>query len=418
MNQHVYYQLSIRLLSPLLIGNGKEEHTDNDLLRNGQGIPFIPGSTLAGLLRRCLDNPEEEERLFGSSNDAQGQSLNESLVYVYDAYPDKKVVTDIRDNVALDEYKTAKDGLKFDYEIMNPGTELKGLVELRRPMGREPADCDLDNLLQKALARFAAGEGGIGAKANRGLGRVKVEVRRKAFGFSSAEKIDQWLAFDPFAEGAFEDAAVFPLNQAEASGDAGDIVISMQLSLVGAVSIRVYTTEVEGADFEQLMCNEQAVIPGTSWAGAFRRRFLELTGSGEMERALFGYVDQVDGQTQKAASQIAFSETYLRDGQSKQFTRNAIDRFSAKTKNGALYTERTYYGGSGELTIRLKKQADPASRRAIGAVIADLHHGFLAVGGLTSVGRGRFRIENLSVNNIPIGDLKDGWEEGFINALG
>lgn len=36
----------------------------------------------------------------------------------------------------------------------------------------------------------------------------------------------------------------------------------------------------------------------------------------------------------------------------------------------------------------------------LGAVILDLHHGFLSVGGLTSVGRGMFEIIGLTVNGI------------------
>ena len=36
------------------IGNGRNEVTDNDLIKDGSGTPYIPGSTITGLLRSVL----------------------------------------------------------------------------------------------------------------------------------------------------------------------------------------------------------------------------------------------------------------------------------------------------------------------------------------------------------------------------
>ena len=41
--KHVYYQLKFRLQSSMLIGNGIAKDTDDDLLVDNAGRPYIPG---------------------------------------------------------------------------------------------------------------------------------------------------------------------------------------------------------------------------------------------------------------------------------------------------------------------------------------------------------------------------------------
>ena len=52
----VYYQLKLSQISPLRIGNGENDISDNDLMCDSRGIPFIPGSSMAGVLRENMKN--------------------------------------------------------------------------------------------------------------------------------------------------------------------------------------------------------------------------------------------------------------------------------------------------------------------------------------------------------------------------
>ena len=91
----------------------------------------------------------------------------------------------------------------------------------------------------------------------------------------------------------------------------------------------------------------------------------------------------------------------------KVITRNSVDRFTAGTKDGALYTERTCYNGSCELDVFIRKSdLTEAEKKAsyLCAVICDLNRGYLAVGGLTSVGRGMFTVENITINGTDVTD--------------
>ena len=106
-------------------------------------------------------------------------------------------------------------------------------------------------------------------------------------------------------------------------------------------------------------------------------------------------------------------------------TRNAIDRFTNAALDRALYTEKTWYEGKTDLTITLGKKiaGDETFCSVLSAAIADLHEGYLSVGGLTAVGRGLFTIENIKLDQVgtntdgtSICDMKKELENNKINV--
>ena len=62
--QKMYYKLTFSQTAPLRISNGDVENTDSDLMLDSRGLPFIPGSSIAGVLRSFVPESEGEE-LFG-----------------------------------------------------------------------------------------------------------------------------------------------------------------------------------------------------------------------------------------------------------------------------------------------------------------------------------------------------------------
>ena len=87
------------------------------------------------------------------------------------------------------------------------------------------------------------------------------------------------------------------------------------------------------------------------------------------------------------------------------YTRNAIDRFTGGTVDGALYTEKTYYNGSTDLEILCDFSSGDISDKdrkkfaqVMTAAILDLNSGYMSVGGLTAVGRGIFEVKKIAVD--------------------
>ena len=228
----------------------------------------------------------------------------------------------------------------------------------------------------------------LAPRRSRGLGRVSFPsgaVERVSF---ECDQVDAWLAFDAFDEESWENAEVVRLDDVASRG----LLVTLDLSVKGALSIRQYTTEAFGPeaspDYRQLALasSGEPLIPGTTWAGAFRSAYRRVSPCSESD--LFGSIE--DG---VSLSRIVFSESIVKGGEWKQITRNSIDRYTGGVIDGALFTELTHFGGSTTLELYVDKPRTEWIAPLV-ALVADLHNGFLPVGGLTAVGHGLFSINS------------------------
>lgn len=387
--KRTYYKVNFKLTSPLSLGSGIGENTDSDVLLDSQGVPFIPATSIAGVMRYGIGNEKTANALFGSI----GEESCETRVITYDAVCAGKFAVTIRDSVKLDD-KVAEDTGKFDFEAVETGAEFVGYIELAEH------DEDAEEIILDALCKIELGLLRFGHKTSRGYGTVKITQCLK-LAFTDADK---WLDFDMYDDGCWSGAEKINLDP-----EYGVVNITLKLKQRGAVSVRSYTTkasdgEKTAPDYEQLsLMNGTPVIPGTSWAGAFRERFCEFTDEDTRDN-LFGYIEKNKKNAVNKKSRIYFGESKIENFESKTVTRNSIDRYTCGTNDGALYTERTVYNGETELEIMLVEKPSAKAASALMAVIADLDNGFLSVGGLASVGRGLFKVESLLVNGSDVTD--------------
>lgn len=109
-----------------------------------------------------------------------------------------------------------------------------------------------------------------------------------------------------------------------------------------------------------------------------------------------------------------FSESEIINAESKTVTRNAIDRFSGGTVDGALFTEKSCMGGSTTPEIQIRGETiREECAKALAASVVDLDLGFLAVGGETSVGHGIFSVSEICINggrNLKAGRPEDTYQ--------
>ena len=415
-----YYRVDLTLRSPLCIGSGENENTDKDVIVDGGGTPFIPATSLAGVIRSCICRKHGRaaaNRIFGfipASKEENERAKNrdedyverKSRIIVYDAVlqmaKEQPCFITSRDMVAL-ENRVAADGAKFDMEAVEPGAQFTAYLELLTE------DSCVDVYLEEALSAINAGVLRLGSKTTRGYGEVSLRVRTALF-----TDIDAWLEFDMMRDEAWDaDGISAPVELSEKAG----YEITAGLRQRGGISIREYTTQPGSGeetmpDYITLGLHSATdergeripVIPGTSWAGVFRDRYKEFAGE-DAAKDLFGIVGQErqrseDGQveihTAAKKSKIIFSESRLSGGAYRLVTRTAVNRFTGAVKNSALYTEKTYFDGETELKITFPEKPDEGVLALISACLADLHNGYMAVGGLTSVGRGLFEITSIN----------------------
>lgn len=410
-----YLWISFVLASPLIIGSGKNEMTDNDIVLNGNGEPYIPATAVSGVVRSVLD-PEKKDSYFGKVpgyKESRYENSKESMLVFYDANmaADSTPRISKRDFVALDENKTAMTGAKFDMQILEPGIEFNTYIE------QNYTEAMQDDYLSEIAAAWYSGRVMFGAKTMRGFGEIKdVKIMRKGFDLSDKAEVSSWLEYNMYDLLFWNNAKTLTPETLQKT-DTNITKICLGLDIISAISIRQYTTDptpedakASEPDYKQMSVyidNEEVpVIPGSSWAGAFKNDMKKLLPG--IDLSYFGDVKGND----KWKSHIKFSESQINGSAPAIITRNAIDRFSGGTINGALYTEKTRYGGHTELTISLlDKKAGAESKKnrdekrivreekfndTLAAAIADLHEGLIAVGGLTSVGRGIFRVTSVN----------------------
>jgi CRISPR-associated RAMP protein len=400
-----YLKIEFTLLSPLSIGNGKNEKTDQDIVLNSRGIPYIPGSAVAGVFRdacKKVMGDEWTQRYFGSIrdnvNDNGNKEITESQFRVYDAYiQSEEYFVSRRDGVALDDYKYGIPGAKFDREILESGIIFRTFIE--RDIDTNESEEDAFNKLAEVLHNIPIF---FGSKISRGYGRVgNFKIFKKEFSFDTKQG-SGWLDFDMYKDDCWKKSLeisksdkVFLENKK----------ITLELALQGGISIRQYTTEIkEGVeqvpDMKQLIIRQKnesgkleevPVIPGTTWAGAIGHRMKLFYPN---VSKYFGK----GGEDGKMRSKIFFSESQIKDAVCKVISRNAIDRFTGSTVDGALFTEQIYYGGTTVLEIYfdLYKEIDLDFIKSLAVALSDLHEGILAIGGGTSIGRGIFKVTKVN----------------------
>ena len=459
----IYIKGDYVLTSPFLTGCGDDENTDMDLLKTHEGIPFIPGTSIAGVLRNYLGGgcQEVEEEglslpvtlLFGKRDKERDKESTQSLLSVSDGRLKTNSQHSIkrRDGIELDfDKKTTVKGAKYDYEIIEPGAVFEMRFEF---ICREMHKGELINLKHCLYLIINALENekiSIGAKTRRGLGKGRLEnIQILDLDFNNPktqnDMVKKWVEFDWDSMGSNRKADDWK-QDIDLSVPYTDLKVEFKIPY--SFLIRDYIAvlsdndsdsdngrDTDPPDAAQLQCAGKPVVPGSSWAGALRHHMkricfnlLKDTGKfsdsdlfkrlkedidREIINKLFGYVDK-DNKTARA-SRIWFEESEIKNSTYFSYTRNKIDRFTGGTVDTALFTEKPVWGKlvrksndtCVSLNIRIENKIDDYETGLLLLGINDLWHGIQPVGGGVSVGRGILAGQSISINSSEKKDIKD-----------
>jgi CRISPR/Cas system CSM-associated protein Csm3 (group 7 of RAMP superfamily) len=159
-------------------GIGGDGSVDMALAKNGSGQFYIPGTSLAGVLRSWMNSFDKSicEQLWGPQRQRRDTEDGfASFVLVEDAPIEGKVIAEIRDGVGIDRnWGTAAEQFKYDRAILPQGTRLPLAVTLELAEGKNWED--IQPAWQDLFIALEAGELRIGAGKTRGLGRVKLQA--------------------------------------------------------------------------------------------------------------------------------------------------------------------------------------------------------------------------------------------------
>ena len=465
VERRLYARGTWKLDSVAHFGGTETGVADMSLLQDAEGNPFIPAASIAGAARSFLARQRKPwtkykegnegkalKRFFGGHmqrNLAQSKKDKDTMsaLIVSDAAcVSEKVNRSIRDGVSIDiESGTAKTGAKYDVEVVERGTEFELNLEcIIRRIDNQPGLKDgqkkpnLEDLFLALLHGFQQGDIRLGARTRRGYGRGKVESWEiRDLQMDNQEDVMAWLRDDAWSrpESSLTPSAL-PSDQRSYFHIAADFELRTSLLIRSSSADPDAPDEVP--DMTHLHSNGKPVVPGTSFAGAFRHRAALIadalcwrkdSADNDAVCEMFGPVheqkrdkaqqepDQVDPeenaqevhdeerdetQTKELwASRVWIEERLVKRVKLQWQDRVAIDRFTGGSLDGALFNEKPAY----PLALKdIKKQARPNLRlrltleepdsAEIGLLLLtlrDFWHSHAALGGETSNGRGTLR---------------------------
>lgn len=380
--KRIYYYIEVENISPIHVGNGENNFTDLDLIRDKNNQFFIPGTSLAGSIIHQL-NEQEQELLEIQDNP---KLMKQSPLFISDALMKEETSIEVRDGIKLNKEKITENTGKYDYEIIPVGQHFVFRMEMTQ-RGTQ----SYDGIMNKIFMSIQNQDIKVGYKTTRGLGRLKiVKLGQRIF---DENNYSEYFEFDRFNYQHY-----YSLEIIEKSSDKYTKV-DVFLRQNGGLSIRTYNTMKDRVDYEHIHSAGKPVIPATSWNGLLRN-----TINNYIHQFNLGIdIDEIFGtdKPKPKKSKIFIDESQIEDGFDKEIVRNRINPFHGGTVQGALYNERTHYNGQTKLVISIDNQIKELDMmiKLLILFLKELDNGFIALGGQTSIGRGLFKVEDIKINN-------------------
>lgn len=440
-------RIVIETKSPLNIGSGnKTIKTDSSVLKDVNGFPFIPGTTLAGLIRHSLDvNTPESLMGYVKGSDGVGSLLIVSEAKMLNSkgkvmdgilFPDdidettkRFVELPIRQHAKIGHHGATVKGGKFDEEVVLKGTRFCFELEL-------PSDKSDNSLLHDVIDVIRLSSFRIGSGSRSGFGNIKIiSCKCKTIDLSDKEDRAWYLEKSSFLSEDWDGAEydTTPIKDANwieyrlelqpsdfilfGSGlgnenadityiresylfwednkavvkKSDNVLVVPASSVKGAVSHRVafYYNQKKGIFADQHTPEEQLLYVGDN---------------NEAVKTLFGSEGRNGGEKQRGNVLISDVIQDLINPSPKVLNHVAIDRFTGGAIDGALFDEETLLANNEHITLTfmVKKTAliDADICYAFESALKDICCSQLPLGGGVNRGNGCFIGKILKNNTI------------------
>jgi CRISPR/Cas system CMR subunit Cmr4 (Cas7 group RAMP superfamily) len=423
-------QLAAR--SPFHIGTGQRLSlaTDAPILRDESGRPYVPGSTLRGVVRAHLEREApllgctqaNVERLFGKApaKGSEGEASQFGRIVFEDACLAEAAssATEIRDHVRI-AAKTgaAADGAKFDSEVAlgSPVFSFALFYE-----GDSPEDPEM-RLVREAIRALAKGEIRVGAKSGWGYGAVQLTgTRWAAFHRATPEGLSAWLKCRA--------GLAQPEWTSEPAGDAtpavntgnppqphllplSELIVDLRLRFRGPVLVKAAIPPVKIAEAEDASNpanygkrgltvadsifisragDQKFYLPGSSLRGVLRSqgaRICATLGKKDLVERLFGEIKQGKG-GRKGRIEVGDGEIEG-DAAPIYLDHVAIDRITNAAADAKKFATCGLISPAFRVSLRLRVDPEEWDLVALfGLLLRDLLDGRLWIGSGTTRGFG------------------------------
>lgn len=438
MNKRKVVRLVVEAVTPLAVGSGEGNvMTDSVVAVDFRGLPYIPGTSLAGVLRHAVEHVPGMDGLFGKHDGTESIGskiiVSEARIVDFDGTivdgvlkaPSRELMNfyadcPVRQHVCINEKGVTDGAGKFDNQVVYKGTRFCFDLEC---LFNE----DEDEGMFDAVLGVVLGDGlRVGGGVRKGYGRLEVRaINSQVFDLGEEKGMKQYLDYSsklvaqdikPVDAVEKDDEKKYKSYLLKLSPE-DFVFFGSGLGNKNADSMALTERYVHWSSNNEGTPKDGVVFPGSSIKGAFAHRFRywynvldpsdkEKSAKGDTaSRILFGTVDgkqQVPG--------LMFFEDVILDDQygRKVFNHVMIDRFTGGAFPGALYNEEALYMKGVPFELKFTLDLDGLNQRcasegivsknvedAIDLVVRDIKEGLLPLGGLTNRGHGCFKSVNL-----------------------
>ena len=431
----------IEAVTPLALSNGlKDVMTDAQIATDVNGLPYLPGTTIAGIFRSMLavaDNPEAKkgetytDKLFGWQEEFNNEGEGSRIVFSEGKILNSKgeVIEGICNNVESDpllkEYlslpirqhakigpagTTVETG-KFDEQVVFAGTRFCFQIELI-------SETEDSSQLEKLVGLASNISFRIGGGSRKGFGKIKViKAGLRTFNLTDVEQLKKYLNSSSMLENKW---AGWKLQKETSSNDTTRWVTytlhlhSDSFFLFGsgmgdvegtADMSAVVERKVEGHDNNRTLSDPYVLIPASSIKGALAHRVAYHYN--RLNKWYFGNPEAKTGDENEAVrclfgsntGEISRGNVLMADIMLKPIKKEklinhvSIDQFTGGAMAGALFTEKASFQCQPfDFTLHVSTDAfaKPKIKVALEEALKDIYESRLPLGGGVNRGQGVF----------------------------
>lgn len=433
-NNRFLARIVLEAKTPLAIGSGKEDvYSDALVVTDVNGLPYIPGTALAGVLRSMIGE-EQAKTFFGFKGTKDSGGKGSKVIFTeakilnskgeivdglkLDAFKDSLLVNykelPIRQHVRMNSKGTGEDKGKFDEQVVFAGTRFCFEIEF---ISEDAAD---EENFKTILDCMNKNTFRLGSGSRSGFGEIEVvDIKTLVLDLKNesdfqiylekssdlSKEFAKWQTYDK--ESAEDEKwtryeiTLTPNDFFHFSSGFGD-------DEVDSTPVLARKVEWDNNGKGQLS-KPKTLIPASSVKGALAHRVAfhynkimkryagstgdnapKVGGENKAVRMLFGYSDN---NTQQRGN-VLFSDIIKEKRfEEKIINHVSIDRFTGGGIDGALFSEKATYAKGEEIkfTVLLNKSVTDAD--VISAwenTLEDLCNNMLPLGGAVNKGYGMF----------------------------
>ncbi len=394
--------------SPFLVASGAGETADAEVIKKPDGNPYVPGSSLAGVLKRLSSKKDDSFiYLWGTDKKDISPHGKHSPIQSHIIVDNLELLTghkhsiSIRDGVKINySTGTAEAGSKYDYEITEPGHPFFFRLEVTVRQSFTQFTSNIEEHLKIIASHLKHGIR-LGALTNTGFGLFKCERDLQCRKFDFSNETHQFAWFDYIVGQEISENTgkeVFRFDNLHSTILKDSFVLTSTFQLKSSLLTATYGIDAQQPDKSQLKSNGEFVLSGKSIRGAIRHRAHKILNTIEHPEAdnliknLFGWVDESkDNQGRAIRGKLIIDETILTDAViAQEQPRIKINRFIGSAADNALFSsEAVWRNGNGDFQVRFEiKNYNDEEAGLLLLILKDLWTGDLAIGGEKNIGRG------------------------------